>query len=54
LCARLDVPETIVAALARLRAGTCRPLAPERLEPYSRRTLAGRMAALLEDVADGG
>jgi hypothetical protein len=54
LCARLDIPETIVAALARLRAGTRRPLLPERLEPYSRRALAGRMAALLEDVAGGG
>lgn len=54
LCARLDIPETIVAALARLRAGTYRLLAPERLQPYSRRALADRMAGLLEDVASDG
>ncbi len=54
LCARLDIPETIVAALARLRAGTYRLLAPERLRPYSRRALADRMAGLLEDVASDG
>lgn len=53
LCARLDAPETIVAALLRLRDRAPRPLAPGRLEPYSRRALAGRMAALLGDVAIG-
>lgn len=54
LCARLDAPETIVAALLRLRDGARRPPSSGRLEPYSRRALAGRMAALLEDVARGG
>jgi Glycosyltransferase Family 4 len=52
LCARLDAPETIVAALLRLRDGVPRPPPPGRLEPYSRRALAAQMAALLEDVAD--
>jgi glycosyltransferase involved in cell wall biosynthesis len=51
LCARLGEPETIVAALLRLREGAARPLPPDRLEPFSRRALAGRMASLLEDVA---
>jgi glycosyltransferase involved in cell wall biosynthesis len=50
-CARLAEPETILAALLRLRDGTFKRLAPERLEPYSRQALASRMAALLEDVA---
>jgi glycosyltransferase involved in cell wall biosynthesis len=50
LCARLDVPETIVAALLRLREHAYRPVSPQRLEPYSRQVLAGQMAALLEDV----
>jgi hypothetical protein len=50
LCARLDIPETIVAALVRLRDRTGRPVPRERLEPYNRRALAGRMAALLEQV----
>lgn len=54
LCARLDTPETIVAALLRLRNGAVRQPAPELLEPYSRRALAGRMAALLEEVAREG
>lgn len=55
LCARLDTPETIVAALMRLRdQGAVEPPSPERLEPYSRQVLAGRMAALLEDVARDG
>jgi glycosyltransferase involved in cell wall biosynthesis len=54
LCARLDAPETIVAALLRLRdGGAHRPLPEERLAPYSRRALAAQMAALLEDVARG-
>jgi glycosyltransferase involved in cell wall biosynthesis len=51
LCARLDTPETIVAALWRLREGAPRAPLPDQVEPYSRRTLAGRMAALLEEVA---
>jgi hypothetical protein len=50
LCARLDRPETIVAALLRLRDGPVKPLSPERLEPYSRHALAAQMAALLEEV----
>jgi hypothetical protein len=54
LCARLDAPETIVVALTRLRdRAAIVPPSPERLEPYSRQVLAGRMAALLEDVARG-
>jgi len=53
LCARLDVPETIVAALLRLREGAPRPVAPERLAPYSRRVLAERMAKLLEGARAG-
>lgn len=53
LCARLDDRESILAALLRLRDGDLQPLAPERLEPYSRRALAARMAALLDDVASG-
>ncbi len=51
LCARLGEPETIVAALLRLRDGAISPPAPERLAPYSRQVLAGRMAELLEEVA---
>jgi hypothetical protein len=54
LCARLDEPETIVAALLRLLDGAVRLPPPAKLEPYSRRALAGQMAALLEDVARGG
>lgn len=54
LCARLDKHETIVAALMRLRKGAFRPPAPERLAAYSRRELARRMAALLDDVTRGG
>lgn len=53
LCARLDAPDTIVAALLRLRDGATGRLPAGRLEPYSRRALAGRMAALLEEVASG-
>jgi Glycosyltransferase Family 4 len=51
LCARLDDQETIVAALLRLREGAPPPPARARLAPYSRRALAGRMAALLDAVA---
>jgi hypothetical protein len=54
LCARLDAPETIVAALRRLLEHTPRVLSPERVQPYSRRALAGRMATLLEQVAREG
>jgi hypothetical protein len=54
LCARLNAPETIVAALIRLRGGAVRSPPAELLEPYSRRTLAGRMAALLDGVALDG
>ncbi len=55
MCARLDAPETILAALMRLRERRAvEPPSPERLEPYSRQVLAGRMATLLEDVAHDG
>jgi glycosyltransferase involved in cell wall biosynthesis len=54
LCARLDASETIVAALLRLRDNPTVPLPREILEPYSRRALAGRMAALLDEIASGG
>jgi Glycosyl transferase 4-like domain len=52
-CARLGFPETIVAALLRLRHGL-RPLPPELLAPYDRRALAHQMAALLDEVSAGG
>ncbi len=51
LCARLDAPETIVAALLRLRGGTFSRPPPELLEPYSRRALAAQMAAVLGEAA---
>lgn len=51
LCARLDAPESIVAALLRLRAGAPPVPARARLQAYDRRVLAGRMAALLDGVA---
>lgn len=50
LCARLDAPETILAALLRLRDATPCPPPPALLEPYSRRALAGQMAALLDEL----
>jgi glycosyltransferase involved in cell wall biosynthesis len=53
LCARLDAHETIVAALRRLRDGAHLPIQADELAPYSRRALAGRLARLLEDVANG-
>jgi glycosyltransferase involved in cell wall biosynthesis len=53
LCARLDDQESIVEALLRLRDGALRSPAPERLAPYSRHALAGRMAAQLEEIAGG-
>jgi glycosyltransferase involved in cell wall biosynthesis len=54
LCARLDQPEAIVGALLALREHPPSPVPAERLEPYSRRAMAGAMAALLEEVAEGG
>jgi glycosyltransferase involved in cell wall biosynthesis len=51
LCARLDTPETIVAALRRLRDGALRAPLLDQVQGYNRHTLAGRMAALLEEVA---
>jgi glycosyltransferase involved in cell wall biosynthesis len=53
LCARLDAPETILAALLRLRDATPYPPPPALLEPYSRRALAGQMAALLDELTGG-
>jgi glycosyltransferase involved in cell wall biosynthesis len=53
LCARLDAPETIVAALLRLRDHRPKSLPAALLEPYSRRALAAQMAALLEEAARG-
>jgi glycosyltransferase involved in cell wall biosynthesis len=53
LCARLDAPEQIAAALLRLREHAPAALDPQLLAPYDRRVLAGRMAALLDEVADG-
>ncbi len=53
LCARLNEPDTIVAALTRLREGAFRLPSAEQLAPYNRRALAERMARLLEDVALG-
>lgn len=52
LCARLSEPETIVAALFRLRRRAIGTPAPALLEPYSRRVLAGRMAALLDELIE--
>ena len=53
-CARLSDRASIAAALDRLRDGDWpAPLPPETLAPYSRRTLAGAMAALLDEVATG-
>jgi glycosyltransferase involved in cell wall biosynthesis len=54
LCAHLDEPEAIVGALLRLRDRAPSAVPAERLEPYSRRALAARMAALLEEVAVAG
>jgi glycosyltransferase involved in cell wall biosynthesis len=49
LCARLDEPASIEAALNRIRAGDLPPpVPPEQLEPYERPRLARRVAELLE------
>lgn len=50
--ARLDEPASIAAALDRLREEPLPdPLPPAALAPFDRRRLAGRMAALLDDLA---
>jgi glycosyltransferase involved in cell wall biosynthesis len=55
LLARLGDEGSIAAALDRALAGPLpEPLAPERLAPYDRRALAGRMAKLLDEAAQGG
>jgi glycosyltransferase involved in cell wall biosynthesis len=54
LCARLDEPEAIAAALLRLREDPPQPPSLPSLEQYSRRALAGRMAALLDGVLRDG
>jgi hypothetical protein len=55
LCARLGDERSIAAALDRALDGSLPgPLPPERLAPYDRRALAGRMAALLDEAAQGG
>lgn len=50
MCARLDSPESIVETLLRLRDGPIAKPSAAQLEPYDRRSLARRMADLLEDV----
>jgi glycosyltransferase involved in cell wall biosynthesis len=55
LLARLGDERSIAAALDRALAGSLPgPLAPERLAPYDRRAIAERMAALLDEAAQGG
>lgn len=54
LCARLDQPEAIVEALLQLLDHAPSPVAAEMLERYSRRALAGRIAALLDELASAG
>jgi len=52
-CARLDEPASIAATLDRLRTQSFpTPLPPNRLAPYDRRVLAGRMADALDRVVD--
>jgi glycosyltransferase involved in cell wall biosynthesis len=52
LCARLDDPSSIEAALERIEAGDLpTPVPPEKLAPYERPRLAQRMAELLDAVA---
>ncbi|MBS1868512.1 MAG: glycosyltransferase [Actinobacteria bacterium] len=52
LCARLDDPDGIARALARLTAGELpAPLPPEALAPYDRAQIAAQVAALLDRVA---
>jgi hypothetical protein len=50
-CARLDDEASIARALELLRAAPAPPVAPERLAPYARSTIARRMAELLDGVA---
>jgi glycosyltransferase involved in cell wall biosynthesis len=52
-CARLNSPEMIVDALVALRDEPPRELPSELLDPYDRRVLAGRMAALLDEASSG-
>ncbi|HTA32085.1 MAG TPA: glycosyltransferase [Solirubrobacteraceae bacterium] len=54
LCAHLDQPEAIVGALLRLLDHAPSPVVAELLAPYNRRTLAGRMAALLDALVSAG
>jgi glycosyltransferase involved in cell wall biosynthesis len=52
LCARLDDPSSIEAALDRIDAGDLPPpVPPEQLAPYERPRLAQRLAELLDAVA---
>jgi len=52
LCARLDDPTSIEAALDRIRAGDLpTPVPPEQLAPYERPRLAQRLAELLDAIA---
>jgi glycosyltransferase involved in cell wall biosynthesis len=50
-CARLDDEASIARALELLRAAPAPPVAPERLAPYARSTIARRMAEVLDGVA---
>jgi glycosyltransferase involved in cell wall biosynthesis len=53
LAARLDDPESIERALARLAAGNVpAPVAPDRLRPYDRRVIAAETAALLDSLVE--
>jgi glycosyltransferase involved in cell wall biosynthesis len=53
LTARLDDPESIDRALARLAAGDVpAPVPPERLRRYDRRVIAAEMAALLDSLVE--
>jgi glycosyltransferase involved in cell wall biosynthesis len=52
LCARLDDPSSIEAALGRIRVGDLpTPVPPEQLAPYERPRLAQRLAELLDAIA---
>ena len=52
LCAHLDNPGSIQAALERIRAGDLpKPVAPEQLAPYERPRLAQILAELLDTLA---
>jgi glycosyltransferase involved in cell wall biosynthesis len=51
LCARLDDPSSIEAALACIESGDLPPpVAPERLAPYERHRLAADLAELLDSL----